>query len=556
MAQSQESDLKLNKDLKFSLFTKQDRECWRNLDINIDSFCDKWSDHSSRFIEEVRKLSLLQIKEVCKIYKLKKSQEHNSDYDLLLSNLKESIDFYCIIRFISINPLAYSRIFDVPKVSGKTNKKAVYIKALAVSKKTDLRNAYMQLMIQKKGGAKFSYNLENTNEVKTLNEAQKILSSLTRYLKRIEKKRYYLRYIDKINTGYHFLLLKETSDKLYPAIPQNLRVMMGSYLLISIDYKINKLFVYTNISKEANRIRYYIAKKTKSQVRYVREYASYEPSTFFSSILNKSSTSLLTLYDVEFRKHNLGDSTFQITDRHKKNNIIDTIILFKQKKILNLVDFSEFKSFIFRFQELKFKVNIQEDRWGQLRLDIYDKGIPALELNSFKEAFEKDFKIPFNKHLEHFDINIDKAGIVRKILDTPTMELTLPDHVEKILLDLINDKVIHKPTGTVKRKCITCYHIYWSSGECPKCGSESYFEGDYIDILLDQKSTTNLLLNKLKKLPDFKTKIITKQIENSKFTFIDILNKTGDSISLYVSVNNLPDKVSQHFQETGNPLLL
>lgn len=543
-----------SKVLKYNLFSKEDRFYWKNLDINVESYCDEWQVLSEDLGNDFAKFEVNQQAEVCKIYNLKRKYPTQSYLELLISAVNSAIDFYCVIQFVSKNKLGFSRMWDIPRVNGRTNVIATYIKALHVHKKTGLSTSYILNFSNKRGSARYTFDLQATENIDTLEKAKKILSSLIRYLNKVEKKRYHLRYIDKLNNQYYFLLLRSQNDEIIPAIPQNVRVIKGAYLLIQINISENKLYVHSNSLKEATRIRYYIAKKAKTKAKHAKETASYDPNKFFNSILNQTASSKLRLFDASFRKHNLGDSILQLQDRQKKNDIVATLKELKNKNVINLTDFSEFKAFEFYSQNLKFHVDVLEDKWGQLKLTMRDRGKQPIEVANFKRDFEQTFKIPFDKYLQNKNSTAEKTIIIRKLLEKPTIEATIPDEVDEIFVEFINKGILNKPINTTKRRCTNCYEIFWKQIECPNCGHSAYFEGEYIDISVNPATVVNILVKYLRSFKDLKVAKTIKQIENTKFTFIDVLNKTGDAISIYVSLGSPPDKVVLHFLETGNPL--
>lgn len=87
------------KTTKYKLFNPGKRFYWKNLHINIDSYCDKWDD--TYFKDLKTKLNIFEdsdIKEVIDYYKLKRDSFKNNK-SILLNDLRSSVDFYCVIQY-------------------------------------------------------------------------------------------------------------------------------------------------------------------------------------------------------------------------------------------------------------------------------------------------------------------------------------------------------------------------------------------------------------------------------------------------------------------------
>lgn len=558
MAIARPPKIKQDKKLKFTLFNKKERSYWKNLDINIESFCDIWLMLAPKLENEFAKFDELQQSTICKAFNLKKAHIDQSYSDLLQTNRKACIELYCIMSLVTKHKLNYSRIWNIPKRKGKTNTSAVYLKALEEHLTIGLSNAYMLNFARKRGTARYSFDLQATDNINTLDKARKILESLIRHMNIFEKRKYYLRYVDKDRNSddYYFLLMRSVSDEIVPAIPDNIRLIKDGYLLIQIDLLDSKVFVHSGSPKESARIKRYVARRAGTKAKYTRDIAEYDPAKFFAGILGQTPASELQLIDACFRKHNLGDNSMLLQDNHKKNNIIETIQELKNKKVINLTDFSEFKSLEFFTNNLKFHLDVQEDRWGQLKLHLRDRGKPHLEVASFRRNFEKIFDIPVDKFLRNRNVNVEKTTIVRKLLEKTTIDAAIPPEVDEILIELINNKILAKPVSTTKRRCDTCYEIFWKDTECPNCAGDAFFEGEYIDIQVNTEAISNLILKYLKKRKIFSAAKTTKQIEKTIFSFIELLTKSGESLSIHISTASPSEKLTAYFQETGNPLLV
>lgn len=547
-----------NKKIKFQLFTVEERDYWKNFEINIDSFCDRWGVFKIQLEREISNFLPDHLKKVFLLLEITPNTTQSDFPGALLKDLKKSILFYCIIRFALSNPKAISRQYNIRIKSGKVDRPMVFVKTLDAYKHSKLAELYLSLYIQRIGKAKYSYDVVSKKNKLSFETASKSIELLVRHLNRYDKdtKEYHLRFCEKINKDFVFLLLRETADKIVPSIPDNTRVQFGKFLLVRIEGS-GKLSINTNIYNEAAKIKNYIARKTRSSIKYNKEYATYDSRKFFDSILaEKPIIKDVTLLNVAFRKTAMGEQELKIGDKLKKNDITHVIRYFRDKGVLKLTDFSEFQSLTFSFKGVSFMVQILENQWGQLRLVVLDQKKPANELRAFKGAFTQAYDIQFDAFLNSKDVVIDKMIITRKILDNKTLSPDMPEDVENVFLDLIENNFIKKPITSAKRRCEECRHVYWQKGDCPVCGNEAFFEGDYIDVEIEDNYFGEHLYNSIKADKTFTVKKVKRQIKGHSFPFVEVINNKGELLSIYISKSNVPLSVTEHFEENGNPLLI
>lgn len=544
------------------IFSKEERTEWRNLNVNLDSFCDHWALIQPEFAEVFRHFPQIYQEHICKSFLLLRKYPDQPWDELLFSNTREAIKLYCIWKFASVDPLCFTRTYGIRQLrKNKTNMPGLISRLTEEFVKQDLRRAFMHLQIKKAGHARYSYDfvIKNSEKGKNIDfiAAEKIMHALTSHLRKTEGKKYCLRFFDKIDKGYYFLLLKETNDRVYPAIPDNLRVVSGRYLLVSIQTDTKVLQVHSQIFREASRIRNYVAKRTGIKMRPSRKTAEHNPEDFFRMLLDREQSSEFTLVNAVINKHNMGDNVIYIRDRQKKNDIIDFLQKLKVDGYLELKSFAEFKSFEFEYAGLRYHIHIEEDRWGQIKLEVADRGKPAFELAGFIRDFETVFGIPLQTSLRNQNASINKSIIIQKLLDKPTIESYLPDEVDRLLVQLIHAKIVAQPTTSVKRRCRGCYKVYWKEGSCPECGTNGfYFEGEYKDLDIRTEPVLDLLAEHLKSDVSLKVKKVKHQIESTVFKFLELLNDEGKSLTIYVSRGNVSQRVLSQYAKTGKPLLV
>lgn len=542
---------------KRQLFNKEERLEWLNLNINVDAFCDHWELLLPEFNDIIQNFREGYVEQICKTFGLKRAHVDQNWKECLLSNLKTSIEVYCIWKFASVDPLCFSRAYGIrPLRKRQSNIPAIVAKLAEEKTKRDLTAAFIHLQIKKAGHPRFQYGFAKDKPVDLL-RVEKIMQSLTSHLRKKEGKRYYVRFYETIGKSYYCLLLKETSDRIYPAIPDNLRVVSGRYLLVSVHKEKHTLEIHTQIYREAARIRNYVARRTGIKLNTTRKTAEHDPEAFFQLLLNNEDNDGISILQADFYKNNIGDAVWTFQDKQRKNNIVS--ILEKQKRDgnLELKSFSEIKSMVFRYGDIRYQIQVHEDRWGQVRLDVQDRGKPALELANFKQNFETAFGIPLQTSLKNQNKTLNKRDIIQNLLDKPTLEAVLPVEVDALLMELIASKIIAQPETAVKRRCSNCFRLYWKEGHCPTCGTnEFFFEGEYKDIEVSTVPVLEVLYKALKKEDSFEVKKVKHQIDSTAYSFLEVMNDEGKPLSIYVSRSNVSHKVLSHYARTGNALLV
>ncbi|MCF7861839.1 hypothetical protein K9M79_06355 [Candidatus Woesearchaeota archaeon] len=545
-----------SKRLKTKLFSKKERNLWNNLEINIDSYCDKWEQYEDSFFSNFGLLDEQSQIKICNHYKIKFDKIKNIPKEIY-KDKRIAIEVFCIIEFALNNPKAISEIYNIHNIKTRINKSEVIFKVFDEKHNGDISGLFVALLKHRYGKGFFTWNFMDKLKEKDFNTASKFMSSLAVYLKRHDKysKFYKFRWSYKNDYEWVFLLLKESSDKLYPAIPQNVRLWKGVYKLITIYPKQNRLEINTRSKWEAYRIKDYISKKLKNKLSHKRIEFEYSPKSFFSK-LTEECKSCIKLIDAKFKKSN-ANVRIAMSDYDRKNDIVSQIKLFKDKNMLSLEDLSEFDRLVFRLNDgLTIAVDVNEDRWGQSKLDLIDRNILPKDLDTFSEEFEKRFDIKLNCFLKSKEKDADKRKIVDKIMNSKTINVNMPNDVEEILLDLIEKKIINKPTKTAKRRCEKCRKISWAKGDCPACGNNLLIEGNYINIIKNKTGIFNYFFQAIAQNTDIDIKKNKKQIKRSSYKILDLMDTKKELITIYMTTGTVPENISTHYSETGLPLLV
>ncbi len=543
-----------DKRLKSTLFSREYRQLWNNLDINIDSYCDKWELCKQTFFDRINMLNKEDLYYIAIKYNIKFDKQENIP-SLIYSDMKIAIELYCLMEFSLCNPKAISDFYNIQEVGNFIDKSKVMRKVFDEFKTNNIKNLYLQLLKHEYGKGFFNYNFLNKLKDEDYNSILKFMPYLCLYIKKLDNysKFYKFRWAYKGELKWIFLLLKESSDTLFPAIPNNLRLLKGTYKLITIYPQENFLEINTRSKWEAYHIKGYISSRLKNPLKHMRIETDYNPTVFFDKLTENLQTNF-QLIDATFKRTSINLS-MSIRDLNKKNDIISGLKILRKKNILKLNDLSEFHKLIFLFNGLRINVQVEEDKWGRNRFNLVDKRIPKKELEAFKAAFEDRFGIALNKYLRSSDSKLDRRKIVDYLLNTKTVPANIPKDAEEILLDLMDKGIIYKPKKAAKRRCEKCRKITWKRGDCPECGNSLYIEGNFIDITLNKQGVLDYIYNILSNCK-FRIRKYKKKIDGKSYDTIDIMNKPNEVITIFATTSTIPDKIIKHYSETGLPLLL
>lgn len=550
------------KSLKRTDFSKDERNQWRNIEVNIDSFSDRWEDLYKEDFE--KRLALLPkpfLKNILEHFKIAVPNDANEYTKTLTSDRRHSILTYCVISFALKNPKAIAEVFGFKIIKNEIDKNQVIQEIFKQYQKQRLVDLFLYLLRLKYGKSKNPSNFSQELKEEDYDKLVDLMPKLATYLKRKDqnKKKYHFRFSYKSSKHvWIFLLLKETNDKVYHAIPHNISMVSGTYKLITIDTSSRSMDIHAGSKGEALLMRNYINNKLNNYHTFVKNEKKYQPKKFFEKVFNTAAKTNLSLIDAKFKKSNLGVK-IHLNDAEKKNDIVASLKFFQKAKALKLEDFSEFEELTFYFNGLSIRLQIAESTWGTHLLNLVDKSIPESDLTSFKKQFQSKYKVPLNTWLKRFDSQANKNFIISRILDIKTVPInTVTDEVEEIILELVDNKILSQFQKQVKRECQnpSCRAKTWQKGSCPKCGNDMNIIGDYLDIKSNPKGIYDYIFKSLKKNSGLKITKDTVQIFHKKHPFIDLMNQSGDNLSIYVSNDEVPTEIVDHFKNNALPLLV
>lgn len=543
------------KKLKTTLFKGDDtRAFWKKYEINIDRYCDKWEYYQTDLIDKCKIFNSTDLTIILSAYK---TGGTGSLLERLLSDTKSAIDFYCVLKFAERMPKVLSRFLNIPIRSNNIDRRQVAMRVFERRNEDRLTELFFIVLSQSKGSGNYRYKVFDPNNSFTFESVDKHTKNLIKFLNRKSDQEYQFRFIDKVKDDYYVLLVKETSDKMICALPANVRVQSGQYILIRWHKKDSLFSIDTKDYHESNRIKNYMAKKTKLAFKYTREQGTYNAEQFLDSLLTPRNLEKdLLLLELKVRSTTTGDHTLTISNNKKKNNIVDSIKQQIDTRAIKLENFSNYKSITFLYREISFVVQFRLDKYNHIKLHLIDQKKPEAEVKAFKAAFNKTYAIPFDAFLRNEDETADLIQVTRKMIADKTISAEMPQEYEDLVVRLVNDKFLQQPTENGRRRCVKCNSVFWKPGDCRTCGTETYFEGDYLDINVNTEAFEKFIFKSASSIEGVKVNNAKRQIQKSKFSFIELMTKEGLSLSIFICNGMVPDKIMNYFTENGLPLLI
>lgn len=550
------------KRLKYRAFSKSERDFWKNMEVNIDSFCNSWGDrYEEDFIGKLETFSPRFIRQIIDHFGIKVPAGNVNLIDILCAETRHAIETYCVIVFAYRNPKVLSGMYRVPIIKKKVNRAKVTEHVFKAYQDGLLTDLFLYLLKQQAGKGRHQYSFAKELDATAYTDIINFMPNLTAFLRKRDKrsKKYHFRFGYKGRKGeWIFLLLKESEDRVYRAIPHNISMVSGTYKLITVNPATQTIEIHTNSRPEAQLIRNYFNQKLGNHYTFKRDEKAYQPKKFFDKVLQIKPNDNLRLIDAKFKKSNIGPK-IHLEDPQRKNDLIESLKMLRDTKILKLEDFSEFEKLIFSYNGLEVTVQIFETLWGTHKLNLVNKRIPQKDLLAFKNDFQKTLGVPLDVWLKRSDEKLNKSHLIAKLILLKTVRVnTISEDVEDTLLQLMADKIIDKPQHETKRVCEVCFHKTWEkgNGSCPACGNDMRIEGDFVDIRPHQKGIYNYVIKAFQSIPDLKVSRDEVQILRVKHQFIELMDKKGDSLSVYIAPGPVPEEIVSHFHNNGLPLLV
>lgn len=318
------------------------------------------------------------------------------------------------------------------------------------------------------------------------------------------------RFTQRIGNLTIFILSKPISAKVIKGELKNLEAQRATYTMIILDKNQLKIGVVTGSKREIQLIQKYLRYKLfPDSIGTPRSESNSNKKELLKKILVSNPSKNILLDNVAFKRTALPDSPSLKLKASEGNTLDGTLNALSH--IVNELGIDDLKSLDFQYNGRNINVYLYGDEWKRVYINVAAKGksiaIENIILEELNERLGKNIK-----ETSFIVENLTNEEILRKIFrDKKVTTLPpVPKQVERIIIDLINEKIIKKPTKISKRKCLNCHSYSWNEWECPKCDRDTM-------IIVGEEIHINLLE---KNFIDRVSKVLEIELHNAQVTLI------------------------------------
>jgi len=527
---------------------------WRNFDVNVDAILRRWKIEVS---DQISYLNTLDTFQLAKIGQLLKEKGNSVEIkEKISSNSEHLLKLIATSYFLNLNRKVIGRalgaIFDK---KGRVVESEAHIQILEHLENASLVSIYFEYLRVKLGKGDYQYKLSikptEENIVRFEGKSKGLANALGHSTN--DERAYRFRFVRRNENGIYVLILRETDDGIFPAIPNNKRVVSAKYILSTFDFKKNCLEITTRSKREAAIIRSFAGKKLGVAIGFDLQEFEGDSKDFLSSILEIEQNKYVGIVlNGITAKESVSDLKTQLSGAQSPDQISTKLRLYRERGLILFKDISEFKSFRFQFRGIDYHVRVAGNKWGQKWLQLDSIGKPSKELKKFRDLFESHFDIKFNHALGGALV---EKGIAQAILDKNKIEALLPERIEEVFLFLVKSGFIAPPKKSSKRKCLKCAKISWVSEFCPSCDGDMMILGAFLDIVHDRNKISKFFKNYLSDNFDDVLTIRSKKIEGKNHSFFVLSNGHQDDIWFHISLGEPIGHIQSSFETIGHPVV-
>lgn len=330
---------------------------------------------------------------------------------------------------------------------------------------------------------------------------------------------------------------------------KNLEAQRATYTMVVFDKSENKLGVVTGSKREIQLIQRYIRyHMLPDSIGTPRLEVEMDKKEILKRILVSNPDRAVSLNTVTFKTTQLPDQPAIRLKASEDTSLDGTLSTLSN--IWSDLGIDALKNVDYQFQGRNINIYVYGDDWKRVFINTSAKRKSNLLENHVLDDINK--RLGTNIKETSFIIeNLTDLYILEKLLNDKQVAIfpPVPKQVEKLIIRLISEKIIKKPTKISKRKCLNCYSFSWNDWQCPNCDRESMVViGEAINIDLIEGTIIRKFFNVLQS--DFPSLQITlipyKQRKNYKKSVIRIYN-SGKNLSVFVVL--ISDKKDLPFVE-------
>ncbi len=391
-------------------------------------------------------------------------------------------------------------------------------------------DSYSYCIFRRKGSPTTWFALPNGIPIEEVKRRidQKIDSLCRRLTSRFHKKRS-LKMCQQISGYILYLIEKSSRVEVLRTEKKNIEIQRVIDSILVVDTENNKIGYSSYNKKEIYEVQKYLKQNIFSgQIFTPRNDVQYDSKELFQKLLTlDEELTNLKIIGLKLDNPRLPNHAKLSLESHSGESIKESILLLKPLwEEINITDLNNIR---YSFNSQKVKVYSYGDYWKRRFFNIETRGkarfVELMVLQKLQYIIGKDIKET------RFIIQpLTLEEIIKKLLDDKSVpiDLSVPEVVDKTIVDLVKQKLLKQPKYITKRRCIRweCSQMSWVDLICPNCRSEMVVIGENIIIEIAIKPLLKQLTNYIQRIyPNFE---ITKQvIQRNKFKkdVIRILNK-------------------------------
>lgn len=370
------------------------------------------------------------------------------------------------------------------------------------------------------------------------------IKSLQRYINRHLRTARRFRFKHQIGSLTIIILSKPIQAKVIKGEMRNAEVQRASYTMIIFDKTDNKIGVVSGSKREVQVIQRFIRyRMLPSSIGTPRQELELDRKEMLQKIL-ASNTERNTILSSVLLKTTLLPGQPALRLKSTPSASLDDALT-QLNGVWNDLGIEALQSVDFQAQGKNVNVYLYGDKWKR----IYINALAKRRSTQVENQVLEDLK-------ERFGVSIkETAFVVEPLTDEYILEQILadknvvtfppvPQQVEKLIVRLITEKFIRKPSKITKRKCQTCYSFSWDAWECPNCDRESMVVvGEAIRIDLLERNIISRISETIRRgFPTYKTILIPyKQRRKYKKAVIRVYNPQKNLSSFVILITHNKD---------------
>lgn len=405
---------------------------------------------------------------------------------------------------------------------------------------------YIHAMYRRRGTPKTWLTLDDAadaTEVAQILESK--IRSLVKYvnLKMVADRKF--RQVAEIDQQLIFVLTKSTGPKVALSVSKNVEVSSASHTFIVFNKRTSQIGVVSGAHKEIGFIHIYLRYKLfRNQLAPRRSEQMADGNEVVMKLIeHPEPNDALSLKTLEVRNAHLpAYPTLRISAQSGTDL---TGAASQLRAAWQDSELSDIKHLEYIFRNKSIGLYCTPDPWDRVVintksgsvtneledsfLDIISERLGGINIKTTKlilAPYETDYIL--SKFLGQKSVAIDQA---------------IPQAAEEMLLTLIKQRLVYKPTNAIKRQCFHCHAVSWESMICPACDhTDMRIIGESMSVSLNENQLLAKLHQSLSgRLSKMVTYIRKRQRSNYPKTLIAIDSEIAHSTIFLVYVADQKD---------------